>query len=98
MNEERMYTILLAPHFSEKVAVLGDISNQYAFKVARDATKPEIKAAVEGLFDVRVESVTTTNVKGKTKRTARGMTRKKNWKKAYVRLADGQDIDFGLAG
>ena len=98
MNEERMYTILLEPHFSEKVAVLGDISNQYAFKVARDATKPEIKAAVEGLFDVRVESVTTTNVKGKTKRTARGVTRKKNWKKAYVRLADGQDIDFGLTG
>jgi large subunit ribosomal protein L23 len=93
-----MYTVLLEPHFSEKVAVLGDLSNQYAFKVARDASKPEIKAAVEGLFDVRVESVTTTNVKGKTKRTARGMTRKKNWKKAYVRLADGQDIDFGLAG
>ena len=98
MNEERMYTILLEPHFSEKVAVLGDISNHYAFKVARDASKPEIKAAVEGLFDVRVESVTTTNVKGKTKRTARGVTRKKNWKKAYVRLADGQDIDFGLTG
>ena len=98
MNEERMYTILLEPHFSEKVAVLGDLSNQYAFKVARDASKPEIKAAVERLFDVRVKSVTTTNVKGKTKRTARGVTRKKNWKKAYVRLADGQDIDFGLAG
>lgn len=98
MNEERMYAVLLEPHFSEKVAVLGDLSNQYAFKVARDASKPEIKAAVERLFDVRVKSVTTTNVKGKTKRTARGMTRKKNWKKAYVRLADGQDIDFGLAG
>lgn len=98
MNEERMYTVLLEPHFSEKVAVLGDLSNQYAFKVARDASKPEIKAAVERLFDVRVKSVTTINVKGKTKRTARGMTRKKNWKKAYVRLADGQDIDFGLAG
>ena len=98
MNEERMYAVLLEPHFSEKVAVLGDLSNQYAFKVARDASKPEIKAAVEGLFDVRVKSVTTTNVKGKTKRTARGVTRKKNWKKAYVRLADGQDIDFGLAG
>ncbi len=98
MNEERMYTILLEPHFSEKVAVLGDLSNQYAFKVARDASKPEIKAAVEGLFDVRVRSVTTTNVKGKTNRTARGVTRKKNWKKAYVRLAEGQDIDFGLAG
>ena len=65
MNEERMYTVLLEPHFSEKVAVLGDLSNQYAFKVARDASKPEIKAAVEGLFDVRVKSVTTTNVKGK---------------------------------
>lgn len=98
MNEERMYAVLLEPHFSEKVAVLGDLSNQYAFKVARDASKPEIKAAVERLFDVRVKSVTTTNVKGKTKRTARGVTRKKNWKKAYVRLADGQDIDFGLAG
>jgi len=98
VNEERMYTVLLEPHFSEKVAVLGDLSNQYAFKVARDASKPEIKAAVERLFDVRVKSVTTTNVKGKTKRTARGVTRKKNWKKAYVRLADGQDIDFGLAG
>lgn len=98
MNEERMYAVLLEPHFSEKVAVLGDLSNQYAFKVARDASKPEIKAAVERLFDVRVKSVTTINVKGKTKRTARGMTRKKNWKKAYVRLADGQDIDFGLAG
>jgi large subunit ribosomal protein L23 len=98
VNEERMYTVLLEPHFSEKVAVLGDLSNHYAFKVARDASKPEIKAAVEGLFDVRVESVTTANVKGKTKRTARGVTRKKNWKKAYVRLADGQDIDFGLAG
>ena len=98
MNEERMYTVLLEPHFSEKVAVLGDLSNQYAFKVARDASKPEIKAAVEGLFDVRVKSVTTTNVKGKTKRTARGVTRKKNWKKAYVRLVEGEDIDFGLAG
>ena len=98
MNEERMYAVLLEPHFSEKVAVLGDLSNQYAFKVARDASKPEIRAAVEGLFDVRVKSVTTTNVKGKTKKTARGVTRKKNWKKAYVRLAEGQDIDFGLAG
>jgi large subunit ribosomal protein L23 len=93
-----MYAVLLEPHFSEKVAVLGDLSNQYAFKVARDASKPEIRAAVEGLFDVRVKSVTTTNVKGKTKKTARGVTRKKNWKKAYVRLAEGQDIDFGLAG
>ena len=92
MNEERMYTILLEPHFSEKVAVLGDLSNQYAFKVARDASKPEIKAAVERLFDVRVKSVTTTNVKGKTKRTARGVTRKKNWKKAYVTLSEGHSI------
>lgn len=97
MNEERMYVILLEPHLSEKVAVLGDAHNQYGFKVATDASKPEIKAAVEGLFKVNVEAVTTVNVRGKTKRTTRGVSRKKNWKKAYVRLAAGQDIDFELA-
>jgi large subunit ribosomal protein L23 len=97
MNQERMYRVLLEPHFSEKAAILGDRQNQYAFKVATDATKPEIKTAVETLFNVTVETVTTVNVKGKTKRNARGVTRKKNWKKAYVRLAAGQDIDFELA-
>jgi large subunit ribosomal protein L23 len=90
---ERHYTILLAPHFSEKVATLTDASNQYAFKVARDATKPQIKAAVESIFSVTVENVSTLNVRGKEKKTQRGLSRKNHWKKAYVRLAPGQSID-----
>ena len=94
MNQERVFTVLLEPHFSEKVALLGDASNQYGFKVARDATKAEIKEAVETLFNVTVEKVSTVNVKAKVKRTVRGMSRGKNWKKAYVRVAAGQEIDF----
>jgi large subunit ribosomal protein L23 len=97
MTTERHYTILLAPHFSEKVASLTDSSNQYAFKVARDATKPEIKAAVESIFSVTVENVSTVNVRGKEKRTQRGLSRKNHWKKAYVRLAAGQSIDLTTA-
>lgn len=94
MNQERMYTILLEPHISEKVSVLGDKVNQYAFKVAKDATKGEIREAVQTLFSVEVNKVTTANVKGKVKRTARGETRKKNWKKAYITVAAGQEIDY----
>ncbi len=94
MNPERVYTVLVEPHFTEKVSGLGDESNQYAFKVAKDATKAEIKEAVETLFSVSVEGVSTLNVKGKRKRTMRGVSRKKDWKKAYVRVAAGQDIDF----
>lgn len=94
MNQERLYTVLLEPHFSEKVAIMGDRSNQYGFKVAKDATKDEIKQAVEQLFKVRVENVSTMNVKGKVKRTVRGISRSKSWKKAYVRVAEGQEIDF----
>jgi len=94
MNQERMFTVLMEPHFSEKVSLLSDNSNQYGFKVARDATKAEIKEAVETIFHVNVENVTTANVKGKVKRTARGISRSKNWKKAYVRVAVGQEIDF----
>lgn len=94
MNPERLYTVLVEPHISEKVSILGDEVNQYAFKVAKDATKPEIREAVETLFKVNVEKVTTANVKGKTKRTMRGITRKKNWKKAYVTVAAGQELDF----
>ena len=94
MNEERMYTILLEPHISEKVSILGDRVNQYAFKVAKDATKAEIREAVSTLFKVDVNKVTTANVKGKVKRTMRGETRKKNWKKAYVTVAEGQEIDY----
>jgi large subunit ribosomal protein L23 len=94
MTTERDFTILLAPHFSEKVAGLSDRSNQYAFKVARDATKPQIKAAIESIFSVSVADVTTLNVRGKEKRTQRGVSRKNHWKKAYVRLAPGQTIDL----
>lgn len=94
MNQERLYTVLVEPHFSEKVALLGDASNQYGFKVARDATKAEIKEAVETLFKVTVEGVSTLNVKGKVKRTVRGVSRSRSWKKAYVRVAEGQEIDF----
>ena len=94
MNQERVYTVLVEPHFSEKVSVQGELSNQYGFKVSRDANKAEIKEAVETLFGVNVEKVTTLNVRGKNKRTTHGMSRKKNWKKAYVRVAAGQDLDF----
>ena len=94
MNQERVYTVLLEPHFSEKMSIKGDEANQYGFKVARDATKAEIKEAVETLFGVSVDKVTTLNVKGKVKRGFRGMSRKKDWKKAYVRVAGGQELDF----
>ena len=97
MNVERLYKVLLGPHISEKSTLAGEASNSYTFKVVPDATKPEIKAAVEQIFEVRVESVNTMNVKGKVKRTMRGTSRRKNWKKAIVRLAEGQAIDFAPA-
>ena len=92
-KNERIYTVLLAPHVSEKSTRIGEASNQYAFKVARNASKRDIKDAVEGLFNVKVENVTTLNVRGKEKRTQRGISRKNHWKKAYVRLAEGQTLD-----
>ena len=73
---------------------MGDENNQYVFKVAKDATKKEVREAVEDLFQVNVTEVSMLNVRGKTKRTARGFSRKKNWKKAYVSIQQGQDIDF----
>ena len=93
-NKERLYKILLGPHISEKVSVLGDDENQYAFKILKDATKGEVKKAVEELFQVTVTDVCVLNVKGKVKRTARGFSRKKNWKKAYVSVQEGQEIDY----
>ena len=82
MNQERIFTVLREPHITEKVSVQGELANQYAFKVAPDATKVEIRTAVESIFSVSVTKVTTANVKGKLRRTMRGMSRKKNWKKA----------------
>ncbi|ROQ17124.1 50S ribosomal protein L23 [Marinimicrobium koreense] len=97
MNQERIYKILLGPVVSEKSAMAGENGNQVVFKVATDASKIEIKAAVQALFDVKVESVRVLNVKGKTRRTRFGIGRRSDWKKAYVRLEQGQDIDFAVA-
>lgn len=97
MNAERIYKVVLGPHISEKAANSAESGNQVVFKVATDATKLEIKKAVEQLFSVKVENVSTLNVKGKSKRNRYGLVRKSDWKKAYVRLADGQDIDFSSA-
>ena len=90
---ERLLTVLRAPHISEKSAIAAEV-NQYVFKVAIDATKAEVKAAVESVFEVSVENVRVVNMKGKTKRTRTGMGRRNDWKKAYVRIAAGQQIDF----
>ena len=94
MNQERVFQILMGPHVSEKAAVVADTNNQYVCKVALDATKAEIKQSVEQLFKVAVDDVKTLRVKGKSKRNRFGMTTKPTWKKAYVRLAQGQEIDF----
>ena len=94
MNRERMYQILLGPHVSEKSTMAAETSNQIVFQVATTATKVEVKQAVEALFDVQVKQVSVVNVKGKTKRTRNGLGRRSDWRKAYVRLAEGQDIDF----
>ena len=94
MNQERIFQVLEGPHVSEKAAVVADTNNQYVFKVALNATKAEIRKSVEQLFKVKVESVSTLRVKGKVKRNRYGFSTKPTWKKAYVRLAQGQDIDF----
>ena len=97
MNQERVFQVLAGPHVSEKAAIVADANNQYVFKVAVDATKSEIKKSVEQLFKVKVENVTTLKVKGKVKRNRYGYSTKPTWKKAYVRLEQGQDIDFAVA-
>lgn len=94
MNRERLLKVLQGPHISEKATIVAGNGNQVVFRVSPDATKPEIKAAVESLFEVSVASVRTLNQKGKTKRTNRGMGKRNDVKKAYVRLAEGQEIDF----
>lgn len=94
MNAERMYAVLKGPHISEKAAMGAE--DQVVFRVAVDATKLEVKKAVEKIFKVEVRSVRTVNVKGKVKRNRYGLAAKPDWKKAYVRLAQGQEIDFAL--
>lgn len=97
MNQERIFKVLLGPHVSEKATGLAEKHGQIVFKVDTTATKLEIKKAVEQLFNVKVEKVSTLNVNGKTKRTVRGLGKRNDWKKAYVSLQPGQDIDFASA-
>jgi len=94
MSGERLMTLLKAPHVSEKTARIQEVANQYVFEVARDATKSDVKAAIEKMFNVKVEAVTVVNVKGKIK-AFRGRTgHRGTWRKAYVRLGEGQSIDL----
>lgn len=98
MNQERLLQVLLAPQISEKATSVAEKNEQVIFRVATDATKPEIKAAVELLFKVQVESVQIANVKGKQKRFGRFNGRRKGWKKAFVCLKPGQEINFVEGG
>jgi large subunit ribosomal protein L23 len=91
---DRLMTVVLAPVVSEKSTFVADRNRQYVFRVADDASKPQIKAAVELMFKIKVEGVTVLNVKGKERRFGRTIGRKRSWKKAYVRLAEGQEINF----
>lgn len=93
MNRERLYQVIRFPHVSEKSARLLAGSNQYVFEVSKDANKTEIKQAVEGLFDVKVDEVRVVNVKGKRKSFRFRAGRQKDWKKAYVRVSAGQVIE-----
>ena len=98
MSNESLFQVLKAPHVSEKAAINAELSNTVTFKVAGNATKPEIKKAVEKMFDVKVKNVQVLNVKGKVKRNRYGLVKKPSWKKAYVTLEAGHDIDFAVAG
>ena len=93
-NPERLMTVLLAPVVSEKGTFIADKHNQVVFRVMQNATKPEVKAAVELMFKTQVESVQISNVKGKKKRLGTHSGRRRNWKKAYVSLKPGQEINF----
>jgi large subunit ribosomal protein L23 len=94
MSDERLYKVLLSPRMTEKSTQIAESSNQYVFKVTTDSNKTEIKAAVEKLFEVNVESVRIVNVKGKSKTFKLRKGARSDWKKAYVRVQEGQVIDF----
>ena len=96
-SQERLMKVLLAPQISEKATYVADKFEQVVFRVLPDATKPEIKAAVEFMFKVVVDSVQVANVRGKEKRSGRFVGRRNNWKKAYVCLASGQEINFAVS-
>ncbi|MCB2021378.1 MAG: 50S ribosomal protein L23 [Rhizobacter sp.] len=98
LNEGRLAQVLVAPIVSEKGTMVAEKHNQVLFKVLRDATKPEIKAAVELMFKVEVESVQTVQHKGKVKRTGKSVGRRDHVKKAYVSLKAGQELNFAGEG
>jgi len=97
MNKDRLMQVLMSPVISEKSTLAADSSRQFVFQVLPDASKPEIRNAVELMFDVKVDSVRVVNIKGKSKRFGAVMGRRNSVRKAYVRLAEGNDIDFGAA-
>ena len=94
MNKDRLCQVLLSPRVTEKTTLIGENSNQYVVHVVSDASKSEVKGAVEQLFDVNVESVRIVNVKGKNKSFRMRPGKRSDWKKAYVRVQEGQVIDF----
>lgn len=97
MNAERLLMILRAPHTSEKTTIIAEKNKQFTFKVLKDSTKNEIKLAVEQMFNVKVKSVSVANVKGKRKRFKQLNGQRSDWKKAFVSLQPGSDIDFTVA-
>ncbi len=97
MNKEKLMQTLRSPVVSEKSTIVADANRQFVFEVAPSSTKPEIRKAVELMFDVKVEAVRVVNIKGKLKRSGRKLGRRNGIRKAYVRLAPGNDIDFGGA-
>jgi len=94
MNKNSLYEVLLSPRVTEKTTLVGENSNQYVFKVATEANKADIRAAVEKLFEVNVEAVRVVRVKGKNKTFKMRHGKRNDWKKAYVRVREGQVIDF----
>ena len=94
---EKIYNVVFGPYVTEK-AVLGGESNIHTFKVSIGATKREIKTAIEQLFEVKVDEVRTVRVKGKTKSFGKRQGRRKDWKKAYIRLAEGETLDIAVEG
>jgi len=94
MNREQLMSVLIAPHVTEKTSLAMQNHNQYTFRVRRDATKTDVKKAVELMFDVKVSGVQVVNESGKTRRFGKTIGRTQDWKKAYVSLASGQTIDY----
>jgi len=94
MNQERIMKVLISPIVSEKSTRLADANRQFVFKVVKDASKPDVRKAVELMFDVKVDAVQIANVKGKIKRSGSSLGKRSDWKKAFVTLAEGHDINF----